>query len=88
MSPAERPEIGDKLIQSYVLDRWFVSTARRLGSAPLAPDMAYWETIAWEWDRVTKATGKMIDCREGGLTHHLDICRRLVEGKPLEDPDE
>lgn len=74
-------------IQSYVHRKWFVSTAYRLSSAVESYGSGYYETIVWEWDAETKQTGKRLDCREGGLTHHLDVCRRLAEGRPLEDPE-
>ena len=86
---AAEPKLGDSLVQSYVKRQWFVSTVYRRSSAPMAYDSCYWETIVWECDGTQSPPplGKMLDCREGGLTHHLDVCRRLAEGRPLEDPE-
>ena len=73
-------------IATYIRDR-VVSTAWRRCSAPEAYDSWYQETIVWEWDGEKRERGAMLDCRQGGLSHHLDLVRRIAEGRPLEDAD-
>lgn len=89
MSQLKVHEVGDRLLQTYVLDKWFVSTVCCASSTSEAPHLRYWETAVWEIgpDRVM---GKLLDRRAGSDGHHLDICRRLIQDLPLYDdyPDE
>jgi len=79
-----------KLQQSYLNERWFVSTAYRVSSAMVASPPWYFETFVWEkvgddW------YGKLIYTEDSGwfqekaLARHAEICRRLVNEEPLED---
>lgn len=78
------------LIQSYVLNRWFVSTALRRSSA--WNGTPYFETIAWEWDSKTKERGKIVaqgaawKIEAGGMKEHFRVINDLIQGTP--DPGE
>lgn len=69
-------------IQSYVADKYFVSTAWRECSA--IQGGWYYETIVWEWDKTTKETGEMLFMGTG-IGCHFDCCERLIQGKPLRE---
>jgi hypothetical protein len=77
-----------KLIQSYVRDKFFISTIYRQCSAPAAPDIWYYETIIWEWDAKTKERGKMLEQQDSGsfsgkaFLNHIDLCEKY--NKPSE----
>ena len=70
----------EKLIQSYVLEKFFVSTAYRQCSAMIESPPWYYETIVFEWDKETKNTGRMLDSFDSGsnpadaLVNHNDTC--------------
>ena len=72
-----------KLIQSYVNDKYFVSTGYRESSAAVTPVPWYYETLVWEWDAKTKKRGEMLPIQEasgyrtGALEKHIDICEAL-----------
>ncbi len=73
--------MSEKLIQSYVKDRWFISTIYRQSSAALNPDGWYYETMVWDWDAQTKTRGEhFIAQYDSGLSetyamrHHADVC--------------
>lgn len=71
----EWPKEDDK-IQSYVANRWFVSTCLRQCSS-IESDHWYHETMVWEWDSQTKERGEMI-YQSSGLWKHFDICKVLM----------
>lgn len=71
-------------IHSYVADKYFVSTAWRESSA--LEGGWYYETIVWEWDKATKKTGEILFMGTG-IGSHFECCKRLLEGKPLEDEE-
>lgn len=78
----------NKLIQSYVEDKWFVSTIYRQSSAALAPDLWYYETMVWPWDdgkreNFTEQHDSGLS-KEAALENHAKICRRLA--MPAETP--
>lgn len=81
-----------KLIQSYVQERYFVSTVYRPTSCDNDPSRYYYETMVWEWDARTKERGALVDShdsgwyRKGALISHADICERLTEA--LSDPED
>lgn len=77
-----------QVIQTYVRRRWFVSTCLRESSSMLSDGLTYLETIVWEWDPDTRERGKMLFCQEGNAARHFDLCRRLLEGRPLEDQED
>jgi hypothetical protein len=72
-----------KLIQSYVADKFFVSTAYRRASTEI--EMWYYETAIWAWDKETKKRGTWFGCYDSGsivvdsLYNHLNICKILIE---------
>lgn len=74
-----------KLIQSYVLEKYFVSTAYRKSSITLETPVWYYETIVWEWNRKTKIHGKIIEMQDSGslpstaLENHYEICKKLIK---------
>ena len=80
-----------QLIQSYVLDKWMVSTIHRASSACLVPEAWFYETIVWKWDRKTRARGDQvfmddsIDFEIAALEDHTAICAKLMIGEPLEE---
>jgi hypothetical protein len=82
MSEKLKPTYDVKLIQSYVRDRYFVSTALRQSSC--VPYTSFYETMAWEWSRETKKTGDLIAQESGAvspeyaLVEHYAVCRRLA----------
>jgi len=73
------------LIQSYVIRKWFVSTAHRQSSAAINDPPWYYETIVWEWDNEKKERGKMIAMSDGkyakksALKQHFGICMNLAK---------
>jgi len=75
-----------KLIQSYVLDKYFVSTAYRQCSAMLGSHIWYYETYAWKRDKETKKTGEWIEdisgvsTEKGALDQHFEVCKKLTTG--------
>jgi len=78
--------MSEKLIQSYVKDRWFVSTIHRQSSAALNPDGWYYETMVWNWNAETKEREpNFIAQYDSGLTeefaiqHHAKVCASLPE---------
>lgn len=74
-----------RLIQSYVQDRYFVSTAYRRSSASLNPDGWYYETLVWEWNPETKERGELLESHDSGLSRrramieHAGHCQVLAE---------
>ncbi len=71
------------LIQSYVADRWFVSTILRASSA--MEGGPYFETIVWDWDSETKDRGKLLEIEDSGMSpehasaSHANICQSLID---------
>ena len=69
-----------KLIQSYVIEKYFISTAYRRCSAVLAPNLWYYETIVWKWDQETRKRGHILDSQDSGsypemaLRMHCELC--------------
>lgn len=73
-----------RLIQSYVVDKFFVSTAYRQSSAMVESPQMYYETVVFEWDIETRKTGILIDMQDSGssvfyaMRNHYNICQCLV----------
>lgn len=71
-----------KLIQSYVRDKYFVSTAIRWSSTDY-PSM-YYECFAWEWDAKDKERGKWVveeacgNSIDAAFALHDKVCRELA----------
>ena len=74
----------ERIIQSYVKDKWFVSTIYRQSSVAMSDPPWFYETIVWEWDAATRNRGALIHSTSG-LQAHFDICRKLLNDEPLED---
>lgn len=81
-----------RLIQSYVIDKWFVSTARRRSSARETPDAYYYETLVWVWGSLTQEREEMVGMRAHGddpataMEGHAGCCRELfVHGELAEE---
>ncbi len=53
------------LIQSYLLRKYFISTAYRSASTP--QEVWYFETIVWECDSKTNKRGKMLLMEYSGM---------------------
>lgn len=73
-----------KLIQSYVRDKYFVSTALRYSTT--TPPVKYFETFAWEYDSKANKRGKFIEedathssSPYQALEQHIELCTRLAE---------
>ena len=72
-----------KLIQSYVLEKFFVSTAYRRAST--VEEMWFYETIVWDWDSATHKRGKIVTMEDSGglaetaIDSHFEICRNLAK---------
>jgi hypothetical protein len=75
-------KLSTKLIQSYVRDKYFVST-NHINSEDRY--VSYYETIVWIWDNKTKKRGKLIDQQDSGVSetyamfNHTATCKKLVE---------
>jgi hypothetical protein len=80
----EQKQLENPRIQSYVADKYFVSTAYRESSAPEGG--WYYETIVWEWDNVTKKVGTML-FMGSRFKCHFECCEKLLRGMPLEEED-
>ena len=80
--------MSEKLIQSYVLEKFFVSTIWRESSAMAIPALWYYETIVFEWNRETKECGSIINQEDSGsnkntaIQNHNNICREIVANSP------
>ena len=78
-----KPNKEHKLIQSYVADSFFVSTAFRRAST--MEEMWYYECYVWEWDPETKKRGKLIEEHDFGTLpecahkEHERVCFRLIK---------
>ena len=74
-----------KLIQSYYLEKYFISTAYRRAST--LQEIWYYETIVWEWDKKTRERGKILEEMDSGtdldgaIADHCEICRNLAKGE-------
>lgn len=72
-----------RLIQSYYLDKYLISTVFRRASVP--GEIWYYETIVWEWDKDTKERGKILLTEDSGsgkvmaMNNHFDIIKTLHE---------
>lgn len=70
----------EKLIQSYVLEKFFVSTAYRQCSAVIESPPWYYETIVFSWDKETKKTNGILEVLDSGseagdaLVSHNNTC--------------
>ena len=75
------------LIQSYVVNCWFVSTAFIKSSVSVNSPPWYFETIVWEWDSNTREQGKMVEMKDSGsfpdqaIQSHFNICGNCLEGR-------
>ena len=75
----------NKLAQSYIVDKFFVSTAYRRASTP--DEIWYYETIVWSWNRETKKRGEIIITRDAGTFYeqaakcHFEVCVSLIYGE-------
>ena len=73
-----------KLVQSYLLNRFFISTAYRRCSAITVPSIWYYETIVWVWESETRECGRMIEQQDSGtsrleaLNNHFLICEKYL----------
>ena len=83
---------GHKLVQTYVADRWFVSTIYRQSSACMNNPPWYYETIIWEYDPETRKRGRMYQTSGShygavvAMKAHAAICVTMVEKAAKELP--
>jgi len=66
----------ETIIQSYVSNKYFVSTIERSYDCYHGIRRGL-ETIVWEWDMKTKERGKQL-YQTGSRPDHYDICRKLL----------
>jgi len=72
------------LIQSFILEKYYISTIYRKCSA-IIEDIWYYETIIWEWDAEKKKRGEMLEMHDSGLSsnialkNHFQICEKLLK---------
>ena len=76
-----------QLIASYLLGKYYVSTAFRECSADTPVPIWYFETIVWEWDKDTKKTGHILNMSESdteakAIENHFTILRNLHIKRP------
>lgn len=74
-----------RAIESYVRERWRVSTAWRRSSACMNSPPWYYETIVWEWDPATNTDGELLSCEGSSIDDHFKKCAELF--KLAEDAD-
>lgn len=68
-----------KIIQSYVLNKWFVSTIERDSSVECSgPLPRFYETFVWRWDPESRQRREKIYEAEGYRVHNK-ICLALIE---------
>jgi hypothetical protein len=74
-----------KLIQSYVEEKYFISTIYRQSSAITESPMWYYETMVWEWDKDSRQRKseilQQIDSgseKSQALKSHLEICSTFL----------
>ena len=78
-------KIAHKLIQSYIQEKYFISTAYRRSSVRVASPPWYYETITWKLDKETGVSDKMISMANSGrspitaLKGHFGICKELLK---------
>lgn len=86
-----------RFMQTYLFDKRIrVSTGWRQCSAILAPDVWYYETIVFQEPEDSSAEfNDKILYMEDSSSHeahaykrHQEIVARIINGKPLEDPEE
>ena len=76
-----------QLIQTYYKQKYFISTAYRRASVSCCPDMWYFETIVWEWNKETRETGRMLEQDDSGsservaLKNHFSLIEKLDKVK-------
>lgn len=74
------------LIQSYVRERFFVSTINRASSAMVMPPLRFHETIVWHWNPEDRGRGEMISVHNtdfgerSAFEQHMRICQHLMNG--------
>jgi hypothetical protein len=73
-----------RLIQSYVLNNYVVSTIFRESSACTQSPLCYFETIVWTWNPATRERGEMLCCEDSGLSaktalkNHFELIENLI----------
>jgi len=83
-----------KLIQSYVLEKFFVSTVYRQCSAVVESPSWYYETIVFAWDKETKKTEGIIEMLDSGsepgdaLISHNNTCLKYFVQQRREQNDD
>lgn len=77
-----RPTPTDpKLIQSYVRNKFFISTMLMESNSILGSNYCYYETLVFEWNEETKETSNIIDsevhsCPKGAFRQHYALCEK------------
>lgn len=72
---------------TIVLEKWLVSTIHRQSSVQTSTPHWFYEVHVYEWNPVTKRAGNDLIYKGSGLAHHWEVCRKLFEGKDLENED-
>jgi len=73
------------LIQSYVKNKYFISTIHRESSAMTDTPIWYYETMVWGWDKEIRQRSEhfLLQVDSGNtetdaLNSHLKICRNYL----------
>ena len=84
----------EKLIQSYILEKYFVSTAYRQCSAVVESPPWYYETIVFAWNKEIKKTVGIIETLDSGsesgnaLISHNNTCLKYFIKQSVIDRNE
>lgn len=85
--------MSDMVMQSYVWHEgkcFFVSTINRESSAALAYGRRYAETLVWEYDYEKRERGGIVgqaEDSEGGITAHMQTCKKFNHHGHMNDED-
>jgi hypothetical protein len=79
------------LVQTYLLQKYFISTAYRQSSVMMSSPPWYYETIVWEWDEKTRKSGSILYMGDSGnspeyaIKQHFKIVEKLHNKESLEN---
>jgi hypothetical protein len=74
-----------QLLCTYLKGKYFISTIYRQSSAVTDTPLWYFETMAWEWDNVTKERGQLLEMEDSGtyeemaLDNHFAMVNKLMQ---------
>ena len=77
--------MSTRFIQSFIGNRWMVSTIHRESSVSIVPPPWFFETIVWELDPKTGERGEQhyetidTNCESKALEHHFSVCCKYMK---------